>query len=477
MTGDILSARFRNIFEESLSPVQQRQAVDALKDYIAELNHGTDEQRRDLGLLGDDEADQLDEKALQAALERCYWQLVMFLRFSRPSRIAEAEPYLRLIFSKIHARPTPSPAHLHEIHTALYLAVALASPPPVPSTPVLRPSKPTLLSAPNAQPSPYSATTTPNSSLPNSPPPELASGQAREIEALSLFTRAFAAYDGASTAPSPQKTPEVPAMSHMRLSPGLHPHNGAHAHHAKVLGPKTELWARAAYASLLRRLGRHSEADGVMHVIRSYITQHPYALPSEKYDKLLQDIEHEFGISLLDATLSLETDVALGVTVGKKNVDIQYVEDAANGSEDVSDGEKDDSAGSEDSDELDDEPPVLTISPPSSSSESDSDTESSTESLTNSPITPAAHHFTAGLPHVKDAAEDDADMVDRLSSRVGALGLSGAAIRAHPRSAKDEDDAAEQLARVGGEVRVQVQVEAALMRSTTRPYVVRYGAL
>ena len=45
---------------------------------------------------------------------------------------------------------------------------------------------------------------------------------------------------------------------------------------------------------------------------RSYITQHPYALPSEKYHKLLQDIEREFGVSLLDATLSLETDVALG---------------------------------------------------------------------------------------------------------------------------------------------------------------------
>lgn len=101
--------------------------------------------------------------------------------------------------------------------------------------------------------------------MPNSPPPELANGQSREAEALSLFARAFALYDAASASPSPLKTPDTPT-SHTRLAPVHHMHNGAH--HSKVLGPKTILWARAAYAALLRRVGRDSEAADVMHVIR-----------------------------------------------------------------------------------------------------------------------------------------------------------------------------------------------------------------
>lgn len=83
MSDDILSCRFRNLFEERLSPARQHQAVDALKDYIAELKHGTNEQRRELGVLGDeDDEKEVVERKLHAALEKSYWQLVMFLRVS-----------------------------------------------------------------------------------------------------------------------------------------------------------------------------------------------------------------------------------------------------------------------------------------------------------------------------------------------------------------------------------------------------------
>ena len=82
MSGDILSAHFRMLFEDSLSPAQQHQAVDALKDYISELKHGTDEQRRELGVLDDYDDPDVAQRKLHAALEKSYWQLVMFLRVS-----------------------------------------------------------------------------------------------------------------------------------------------------------------------------------------------------------------------------------------------------------------------------------------------------------------------------------------------------------------------------------------------------------
>lgn len=71
------------MFEDSFTPAQQHSAVDALKDYVSELKHGTDEQRRDLGVLSTEDADEeVVEQKLHAALEKCYWQLVMFLRVS-----------------------------------------------------------------------------------------------------------------------------------------------------------------------------------------------------------------------------------------------------------------------------------------------------------------------------------------------------------------------------------------------------------
>lgn len=81
MPADILTSHFRSVFEDVLTPARQQQAIDSLQDFIYEAQYGTDEQRRDIGVLDDEDADEhVVERKLTAALEKCYWQMVMFLR-------------------------------------------------------------------------------------------------------------------------------------------------------------------------------------------------------------------------------------------------------------------------------------------------------------------------------------------------------------------------------------------------------------
>jgi hypothetical protein len=83
MPSNLLTSHFRTVFEDILTPFQQLQAINSLKDYILELQHGTDDQRRELDIIGEDDVDSvLVHRKVNAALERCYWQLVMFLRVS-----------------------------------------------------------------------------------------------------------------------------------------------------------------------------------------------------------------------------------------------------------------------------------------------------------------------------------------------------------------------------------------------------------
>ena len=85
MPGDLLSSSFRCKFEDGLTPSQQQQAIDSLQDYIHEVQYGTDDQRRDLGVIEDDDEDpEVIEKKSDAFLEKCYWQLVMFLKVCSP---------------------------------------------------------------------------------------------------------------------------------------------------------------------------------------------------------------------------------------------------------------------------------------------------------------------------------------------------------------------------------------------------------
>ena len=85
MPGNILTAHFRTLFEDVLSPRQQDQAIDSLMVCIFDLQHGI---RDDLVDLDDTSGQYIDEETVRrkvsATLERCYWQLVMFLRVSPP---------------------------------------------------------------------------------------------------------------------------------------------------------------------------------------------------------------------------------------------------------------------------------------------------------------------------------------------------------------------------------------------------------
>ena len=221
-------------------------------------------------------------------------------------------PYLRTLLSYTHTRASSSGSgcsKLHELYTMLYLAAALASPgensaraPLAPgsarSVRILVPTQNGFGAGSVHHLSPYSTQTTPGSSLPCSPPPELAPGEdeddyaypTRDAEALALFTHAFEAYDAppASLEPDTLATPKVsacsPPMFALSISPGVTSNGGTsptfispslagtsyhgHHHQRKQLGPKTELWTRAAYAALLRRMGKRADAGEVVDVIR-----------------------------------------------------------------------------------------------------------------------------------------------------------------------------------------------------------------
>lgn len=272
MPSDLLSSRFRTVFEETLTPLQQLQAIDSLKDYLFELEHGTDEQRRELEVIGDEDvASDVVERKLNAARERCYWQLVMFLRVSthiiirtfrllepssiksyltfspvsvgtyallfftdtslpqasRPSRIAEAEPYLRVLLQSPSV--VNDATNFHRIKANLHLAAALAK------------------ASMSCEQFSYRRTS------------KLRQSQADE--ALSLFSQSFASYD---TPTSSTLSAPIPSGQH-----GL----GIYIPHSpcvrrKCLPPKTELWARASYIRLLRRLSQDEEADHQLELIR-----------------------------------------------------------------------------------------------------------------------------------------------------------------------------------------------------------------
>ncbi|PSR73258.1 hypothetical protein PHLCEN_2v10873 [Hermanssonia centrifuga] len=303
MSGEILSSHFRMVFEETLSPARQRQAVDALKDYIAELKYGNTEQRIELGVIDTDDA--LVDAKVKAALDRCYSQLVVFLRFSTPSRLAEAEPYLR---SLLHGSPSST---AQEIHTCLYLAAALSSSPACSySSP--RPSSPSQSFSSAASDTPNHRPTPQNDKL---------TALDRDQEALALFTHAFSLYDTPSS-----HNPSSPRLLDERPRAACPSPIQAPVRRSRALPPKTELWARAAYARLLRRMAQHTAAKEVTDVIRTYIASHPYALPPEKYDTFVQDLEAEFGLSLGPHSLSDDTtDETPGV---KPNATLPHTENS-----------------------------------------------------------------------------------------------------------------------------------------------------
>ncbi|KAI0770622.1 hypothetical protein C8Q74DRAFT_1276528 [Fomes fomentarius] len=199
-----LSSNFRVAFEEYFGPEQQRNAVDTLQGHIAEVRDGSEAQRRELGVLRpqDTTSEQIDQR-LAAYLDKCYWQLAQFYRYSVPCRIAEAESYLRQVLR--YAQETGAK---RDVTPELYLAVAIHKVPE------------------------------------------------KEQEAVSLFTSAFQHLDESGMRPP---------------------------------GPRSELWARASWARLLRRLDRVQEAQAQEQAILDWIVSHPLVLPASKLRALVSE--------------------------------------------------------------------------------------------------------------------------------------------------------------------------------------------
>ncbi|KAI0777836.1 hypothetical protein BD413DRAFT_467903 [Trametes elegans] len=205
-----LTSNFRVAFEEYFDSQQQRSAVDTLRAHIAEVREGSEQQRRTLGVLKtqDTTAEQVAQR-VAAYLDKCYWQLAQFYRYSSPCRIEEAEPYLREVvrYAKVKGGK-------RDVAPELYLAVAIHKEP------------------------------------------------AREQEALSLFADAFGDVE----------------------------ENGA-----PVPGPRSELWARASWARLLRRVQRVQDAQVQEQAIVDWIVGHPEVLPPPKLKALVSD-ETDSGV-------------------------------------------------------------------------------------------------------------------------------------------------------------------------------------
>lgn len=163
-------------------------------------------------------------------------QLIILLpQSSRPSRVSEAEPYLRVLLKS----PTVvnDTGDFHRINATLHLAGALAS------------------SALNRQR--LWCYRTPNTKQVRS----------QLDEAHSLFFQAFSLYDTPASATSTPSLPPLPHTTSFARGFGL---SGTPTQclRRRCLPPKTELWARASYIQLLRRLNDEDEANRQLELIR-----------------------------------------------------------------------------------------------------------------------------------------------------------------------------------------------------------------
>ncbi|KAM6494819.1 hypothetical protein JOM56_009442 [Amanita muscaria] len=107
-----------------LPPEHQRQLVDVLKAKCTDIE-GASSTEAQLAMIGQSDSISLPEDKRRAivasGLDQCRWQLCMFLRYSTPSRIAEATPYLKSVLAHFAAE---KPGEI-DVIPLLYLGVAL----------------------------------------------------------------------------------------------------------------------------------------------------------------------------------------------------------------------------------------------------------------------------------------------------------------------------------------------------------------
>ncbi|KAI0319803.1 hypothetical protein OF83DRAFT_1169867 [Amylostereum chailletii] len=119
---NIIDSSFLSIFEV-LPSEQQRQAIDALKTYRERVKNGTDAERRAMGLSAAGSGSQAEvDKQIEVALDTINWQLCQCHRYSKPSRMTEAEPYIRAVLAQYDKKHKDGSK---DATPMLYLAVAL----------------------------------------------------------------------------------------------------------------------------------------------------------------------------------------------------------------------------------------------------------------------------------------------------------------------------------------------------------------
>ncbi|PPR01431.1 hypothetical protein CVT24_001905 [Panaeolus cyanescens] len=113
-----------------LAPEVQRRAIRGLESLLEELRgDGSMAHLHRLRLIDDDEAtspfsDQEKAAYKHTAIDSCCWQLAQFLRYSTPTRIAEAVPHLTYVVQqKIQHAPDHAAVDVIPLY---YLGVALA---------------------------------------------------------------------------------------------------------------------------------------------------------------------------------------------------------------------------------------------------------------------------------------------------------------------------------------------------------------
>jgi len=121
--SSILDPHIVQIFP-GMPPQQQRMGIDILRAKCAEIE-GAGSTDAQLAMMGQQDVlthpEDERKKMVAEGLDQCYWQLTKFLRYSTPSRIEEATPYIRRVLAHF-AVEKPGET---DVIPLLYLGVAL----------------------------------------------------------------------------------------------------------------------------------------------------------------------------------------------------------------------------------------------------------------------------------------------------------------------------------------------------------------
>ncbi|KAJ7701755.1 hypothetical protein B0H17DRAFT_1044558 [Mycena rosella] len=206
-TVPVLSKHTSEIFDV-LSPTEQRAFFTLLEAFRAEIDAKGDdvEYLREIGAVNPGAT---VAQTKTNVLDMCNWQLATCLRYSTPTRIAEATPCLEKVIAHFDSHHTNGEV---DVTPVLYLGVALG----------------------------------------------------QEEAAVRHFQAAYA------------HAPAIEMQYH------------------------TQLWSRACFSRLLRRMGRIAEAEEQENDIRNWLLGHPYGMPPSTFCALVTDPMHEGKDYILD---------------------------------------------------------------------------------------------------------------------------------------------------------------------------------